>query len=118
VTETAKGPLERINRFDDETNEYARMACNQYGDNIEQHRQAVLSAVESLDTAPDAASVGASTASADTTSESSADIEAESNTSVADASPADDHDPIEQDASADSDDGLGNFDAGEFDPET
>ena len=118
MTETAKRPLERINRFDDETNEYARMARDQYGGNIEQYRQAVLSAVESLDTAPDAASVGASTASADTTSESSADIKAESNTSVADASPADDHDPTEQDASADSDDGLGNFDAGEFDPES
>jgi len=118
VTETAKRTLERIDRFDDETNEYARMARDQYGDNIEQYRQAVLSAVESLDTAPDAESVNDSTASADTTRESSADTEAESPGSVADASPADDHDPTEQDASADSDDGLGDFDAGDFDPET
>jgi hypothetical protein len=51
VTETAERTLERIDRFDEETNEYARMAREEYGDTIEQYRQSVIEALESLDVA-------------------------------------------------------------------
>jgi RPA family protein len=49
VTETATRTLERIRRFTDETNEYAQMAHEQYGESVETYRQAVIRAVESLD---------------------------------------------------------------------
>lgn len=52
VTETAERTLDRIAVFDDETNEYGRMAHEEYGDAIEPYRQAVIDAVESLDAEP------------------------------------------------------------------
>ena len=51
VTETANRTLERINRFDDEANQYAQLARDQYGDSIEPYRQALITALESLDQA-------------------------------------------------------------------
>lgn len=54
VTETAKRTLERITHFGEQTNEYARMAREQYGDSVEQYRQAVITAAESLESIPDA----------------------------------------------------------------
>lgn len=51
VTETAQRTLDRIAVFDDETNEYARMAHEEYGDATEPYRQAVIEAVASLGTA-------------------------------------------------------------------
>jgi RPA family protein len=52
VVETARLTLERIDGFDDEGNEYARMAEEQYPD-IDQatYRDAVIAALESLETA-------------------------------------------------------------------
>ena len=49
VVETAERTLDRIGRFDDETNEYARMATEQYGDDISAYKEATLGALESLD---------------------------------------------------------------------
>jgi len=49
VAETAERTLERIDAFDDEANEYARMAREQYGENLSAYKEAVVSALESLD---------------------------------------------------------------------
>lgn len=49
VAETAERTLERIDVFDDETNEYARMAREQYGDELSVYKEAVVDAIESLD---------------------------------------------------------------------
>ena len=49
VAETAERTLGRIDAFDDEANEYARMAREQYGEDLSTHREAVVSALESLD---------------------------------------------------------------------
>jgi hypothetical protein len=48
VTETANRTLERLERFDDETNEYATMAREHYDSPADQYRQTVIQAVEEL----------------------------------------------------------------------
>jgi len=49
VTETAERTLDRIETFDDETDEYVQMAREQYGDILSPYREGVISALESLD---------------------------------------------------------------------
>jgi uncharacterized protein len=49
VVETANRTLERIERFDDETNEYATMAREDYELPVENYHRELLSALESLD---------------------------------------------------------------------
>ena len=49
VAETAERTLDRIDAFDDEANEYARMAREQYGEELSAHREAVVEALEGLD---------------------------------------------------------------------
>lgn len=49
VTETASRTLDRVEKFDTDGNPYARMAREHYGGNIEQYRQQVIEALESLD---------------------------------------------------------------------
>jgi len=49
VSETAERTLDRIEVFDEETNEYARMAREQYGDDLSAAKQTVITALESLD---------------------------------------------------------------------
>lgn len=49
VVETANRTLERIGRFDDETNEYAEMAREEYELPIENYHRELLAALESLD---------------------------------------------------------------------
>ena len=51
VVETAQRTIDRLDRFGDEANEYARMAREQYGENLDAYRDAALSALESLDEA-------------------------------------------------------------------
>ncbi|QHS17993.1 DNA-binding protein [haloarchaeon 3A1-DGR] len=51
VTETAERTLERVARFDDEGNEYARMADEQYDRDPETYKAAALAALEDLDEA-------------------------------------------------------------------
>jgi len=48
VTETAKRTLERLKRFDDDTNEYAAMAREEYDTDADQYRQTVIQALEEL----------------------------------------------------------------------
>ncbi|SFL27473.1 hypothetical protein SAMN04487950_3181 [Halogranum rubrum] len=50
VVETAQRTLERIDSFDDEGNEYARMAKEQYDLPTDAYKQAAIGALESLDT--------------------------------------------------------------------
>ena len=49
VTEAAERTLDRIEAFDAEGNEYARMARDRYDEEIETYREAVVAALESLD---------------------------------------------------------------------
>ncbi|WP_435180636.1 RPA family protein [Halorussus sp. AFM4] len=52
VVETAEQTLDRIEAFDDDTNEYARMAEEQYDLPADRYREAAISALESLDDGP------------------------------------------------------------------
>ncbi|WP_248897732.1 RPA family protein [Haloplanus halobius] len=49
VVETATRTLERIDAFEDESNEYARMAREEYDLSVDDYRQMALSALEGLD---------------------------------------------------------------------
>jgi len=49
VAETAERTLDRIEAYDDEANEYGRMARERYDLEIEQYREAVVAALESLE---------------------------------------------------------------------
>ncbi|UIP00178.1 RPA family protein [Halobaculum sp. CBA1158] len=51
VGETAARTLDRIEAFDDEGNEYARMAREQYDLPVEEYRDAAVAALQSLDDA-------------------------------------------------------------------
>ena len=50
VVETANQTIERLQAFDDETNEYAQMAQQEYGGAISPYREEAIAALESLDT--------------------------------------------------------------------
>jgi RPA family protein len=50
VVETAERTLDRITAFDDETNEYARMAREEYAADPDAYREAVIAAIEELET--------------------------------------------------------------------
>ena len=49
VVETADRTLDRLEAFDDDANEYARMARERYEPSLDAYRDAVLSALESLE---------------------------------------------------------------------
>jgi len=49
VADAAGKTLDRINSFDVESNQYVRMAKEQYGDDLSAYRDAVVTALESLD---------------------------------------------------------------------
>jgi hypothetical protein len=49
VVETAERTLDRIEAFDDETNEYAEMARDEYDTAVETYRREVVEALEALD---------------------------------------------------------------------
>ena len=49
VVEAAERTIERIRSFDDDTNEYARMAAERYDLPVENYRRAAVSALESLE---------------------------------------------------------------------
>jgi RPA family protein len=50
VIETAEQTIERLRAFDVETNDYAQMAREEYGELISSYREAAIAALESLDT--------------------------------------------------------------------
>ncbi|WP_372912827.1 DNA-binding protein, partial [Salinigranum sp.] len=49
VVETAQRTVERVRAFDDEGNQYARMAREHYGDAVDQYREEAVTALSSLD---------------------------------------------------------------------
>lgn len=49
VVETAERTIERLQAFEDETNEYARMAEERYDLPLENYRREAVSALESLE---------------------------------------------------------------------
>lgn len=51
VTETAERTLDRLEAFDDPSNEYAEMAREQYGEMVAKYREATVEALESLEEA-------------------------------------------------------------------
>ncbi|WP_049899309.1 RPA family protein [Halococcus agarilyticus] len=55
VVEAAERTIERIQAFDDDTNEYARMAAERYDLPVENYRRAAVSALESLEEADEVA---------------------------------------------------------------
>ncbi len=59
VVETARRTIDRIEAFDAATNEYAAMAGEEYNLPVENYRQTVLTALESLDETEESAEVTA-----------------------------------------------------------
>lgn len=49
VSETGERTLDRIEQFNPSTDEYAQMASQQYGEELSSYRQAVITALESLE---------------------------------------------------------------------
>jgi RPA family protein len=49
VVETADQTIERLQAFDEETNDYAQMAHDEYGERLSPYREAAIEALESLD---------------------------------------------------------------------
>jgi RPA family protein len=85
VVETAEQTVDRLQAFDEEINDYAQMAREEYGERLSPYREAVIEALESLDTTDGSAAA--------TTSE--AEPDASGSDSV-----AGDPEPVEADADA------------------
>ncbi|NHN60813.1 MULTISPECIES: RPA family protein [Halorussus] len=77
VVETAEQTLDRIEAFDDDTNEYARMAEEEYDIPLDRYRETVISALESLDDGPSAGDADDSEAAAESGTGEDADVEGE-----------------------------------------
>jgi RPA family protein len=115
VAETASQTLDRIEAFDDESDPYARMATEQYGENIEQYRKQVIEALESLE------SIEATTDTDPTTGTRATDTEADTvdeptedsgsaPTETATGEPSTTQTEALNTEAEDSDDSLGSFD--------
>ena len=52
VVETAERTLDRLDAFDEPTNEYAQMARDEYGELVAKYREATINALESLEDDP------------------------------------------------------------------
>ncbi|UPV75855.1 RPA family protein [Halorussus limi] len=92
VVETAEQTLDRIEAFDDDTNEYARMAESEYDIPLDRYRESVISALESLQDEPSAGNSADGEADDDSAATGdSTDAEADS----ADAADADSADEAE-----------------------
>ncbi|WP_435079884.1 RPA family protein [Halococcus sp. AFM35] len=75
VVETADQTIDRLEAFDAETNDYAQMARDEYGERLSPYREAAIEALESLD----ATDASAALATSETTSDA-----AESDSSAGD----------------------------------
>jgi len=111
VTETAKRTLERLTRFDDETNEYANMAREQYDTTGDQYRQTVITAVEEL--------TADSTDIPTPNQEDSAGDTVASTTSGSEDSPSSSKSTAaDEDSTSQSGDEIGDFDTSNLDSES
>jgi RPA family protein len=124
VVETAERTLERLEAFDDDANEYAQMAREQYGDATEQYRHALIEALEPLDAAGADATNEAATESGepeiagqDGTEDSDGDVDedpAATTTEPADDSGSTSTGTEGETTDPDTGSDLGAFDPGEF----
>jgi RPA family protein len=117
VTETANRTLDRLTRFDDDTNEYATMAREQYDAPGDQYRQTVIEAVEQLpgDAEP---TPTPNQDSAGDTSETTPAGESESTTSPTEgASSSPTESSPEENTTSQSGDEIGEFDSSPLDSE-
>jgi len=57
VVETADQTIDRISAFDEETNDYANMAREEYGESISAYQEGAIEAIESLDATDDSVEV-------------------------------------------------------------
>lgn len=103
VTETAKRTLERIKRFDDDSNEYATMAREEYDATSDQYRQTVIQALEELTDDADGSQSSQDQASGMTPS--TAEDASDSATEVS----------ADEDNTSQSGDGIGDFDTTDLD---
>jgi RPA family protein len=118
VTETANRTLERLERFDDETNEYAKMAREHYDSPADQYRQTVIEAVEEL--TGDSATTPApnSQDEAGDIPESTTTADGESTASTAEGSSSGSTAPSpDEDSTSQSGDGISDFDSSNLDSE-
>lgn len=105
VTDTARQTLDRIEAFSTAGTDYTRLAQDQYGDDLDSYRQAVIEAMESLDTTTTDTETG-TTASASASGDA---VEAAGKTSTTADTTADTTD--DQPSDIDGDDDLGDFTA-------
>jgi len=103
VTETAKRTLERIKRFDDDSNEYAAMAREEYETTSDQYRQTVIQALEELTDDTDRSQSSQEQASRITPS------------TAEDASDSDTEVSADEDSTSQSGDDIGDFDTADLD---
>ena len=57
VVETADQTIDRISAFDEETNDYASMAREEYGESVSAYQEGAIEAIESLDATDDSVEV-------------------------------------------------------------
>lgn len=116
VTETAKRTIERLKRFDDDTNEYASMAREHYGKSTEKYRQAAIEAVEELtgDSGTTPASNPQESAGDTVGSTTTGEGEPTASTAERSSSSAMESSPEENNASP-PDDAIGDFDSTNLD---
>ncbi|GAA0475195.1 hypothetical protein GCM10008985_34520 [Halococcus dombrowskii] len=90
VVETADQTIDRLKAFDEEINDYAQMARDEYGERLAPYREAAIEALESLDATDD--SVSGTTSGAAQSEAAGNDSPGDSNT-----------EPVEADAEGHSD---------------
>ena len=93
VVETADQTIDRLEAFDEESNDYAQMAREEYGERLSPYREAVIEALESLDISDDAAPTTTNGVESDS---STGDSPAADDSDQADA---DNHSPTESEES-------------------
>jgi RPA family protein len=102
VVETAEQTVERLQAFDEEINDYAQMARDEYGDRLSPYREAVIEALESLDTTDASAAAATSEAASGGASSDSVAGDTEQIEAGADA-----HAPAETGGSIESEESVG-----------
>jgi RPA family protein len=102
VVETADKTIERLQAFDAETNDYAQMARDEYGERLSPYREAAIEALESLDTTDASAAPGTSEAASDAAGSDSSAGDIEQVEADADA-----HAPAETGESIESEESVG-----------
>jgi RPA family protein len=103
VVETADQTIERLQAFDAETNDYAQMARDEYGERLSPYREAAIEALESLD----ATDASAAAATSETASDAAGSDSVTGDTEQVEAD-ADAHTPAETGESVESAERVGN----------